>query len=271
MEQYSGKERDSESGLDYFGARYYGSALGRFTSPDPKLIPDEFDNPQSWNKYAYTGNNPLRYTDPDGKDWKDVVAGAFNALGSDNALGAGRQTGNGDFKTGQAIGDGIAYVQGGLQMLAGAAGFGGGTVLDLTGAGAIVGVPAQAVSAGVGLDGLAVAGTAAKNLMSQASAIGPKQGASEPGSGKDFGNGTKADAVQENQSANGGQAKCVFCGESVGEGTGNKVNIDHAQAKANGGGNGLNNANVTCEYCNKSKGTGDAPKNPKPCGTSSCT
>jgi RHS repeat-associated protein len=61
----TGKERDSESGLDYFGARYCGSALGRFTSPDPKGIPDEFDNPQAWNEYAYAGNNPLRYTDPD--------------------------------------------------------------------------------------------------------------------------------------------------------------------------------------------------------------
>jgi len=78
--------------------------------------------------------------------------------------------------------------------------------------------------------------------------------------------------VQENQSANSGQAKCAFCGESVGEGTGNKINIDHVRAKANGGGNGLKNANITCEYCNKSKGTAYAPKNPKPCGTSqSCS
>jgi RHS repeat-associated protein len=64
-QRFTGKERDSESGLDYFGARYCGSALGRFTSPDPKGIPDEFDNPQAWNEYAYAGNNPLRYTDPD--------------------------------------------------------------------------------------------------------------------------------------------------------------------------------------------------------------
>jgi hypothetical protein len=176
------------------------------------MIPDEFDNPQAWNKYSYTGNNPLRYTDPDGKDWKDVVAGAFNAFGSDNTFGAGRQTGNSDFRTGQAIGDGVAFVRGGVQMLAGAAGDVVGTLLDLTGVGAVVGVPAQIASTAVGLDGVGVAGTAAKNLISQASAIGPKQGANEPGSGKDFNNPTKADAVQENQTANGGQAKCVFCG-----------------------------------------------------------
>ena len=39
--RFTGKERDSESGLDYFGARYYGSALGRFTSVDPD--PGDFD------------------------------------------------------------------------------------------------------------------------------------------------------------------------------------------------------------------------------------
>lgn len=37
-EKFTGKERDSESGLDYFGAKYYGSALGRFTSPDPNPL-----------------------------------------------------------------------------------------------------------------------------------------------------------------------------------------------------------------------------------------
>jgi RHS repeat-associated protein len=70
----TGKERDTESGNDLVGARYYSSAMGRFLSPDP-LIPfnmkkDEFQawiaNPQHWNKYAYALNNPLKYTDPTG-------------------------------------------------------------------------------------------------------------------------------------------------------------------------------------------------------------
>ena len=74
---------------------------------------------------------------------------------------------------------------------------------------------------------------------------------------------TSAAALDENEAANGGQAKCVFCGEPVGPGTKNKINYDHSQSKAKGGTNGLNNTNVACEYCNKSKGTGTAPKNPK--------
>jgi RHS repeat-associated protein len=68
---FAGKERDAESGLDYFGARYYGSALGRFTSPDwsSKASPVPYaklDNPQSLNLYSYVGNNPLSRNDPDG-------------------------------------------------------------------------------------------------------------------------------------------------------------------------------------------------------------
>ncbi len=62
--KFTGKERDSESGLDNFGKRYFGSAMGRFMTPDPLLNSGQPWNPQSWNRYAYTENNPLRYTDP---------------------------------------------------------------------------------------------------------------------------------------------------------------------------------------------------------------
>lgn len=61
---FPGKERDAETGLDYFGFRYYSGAQGRFTSPDPLLNSGRPWLPQSWNRYAYTLNNPLRYTDP---------------------------------------------------------------------------------------------------------------------------------------------------------------------------------------------------------------
>jgi len=60
------KERDNESGLDYFGARYYGSNLGRFTSPDPLFASGRATSPQTWNRYAYVLNNPLRLIDPNG-------------------------------------------------------------------------------------------------------------------------------------------------------------------------------------------------------------
>jgi RHS repeat-associated protein len=69
-QKFTGKERDTETGLDYFGARYYGSALGRFTSADDGSDQEPGD-PQSWNLYGYGRNNPLRFTDPDGHDAAD--------------------------------------------------------------------------------------------------------------------------------------------------------------------------------------------------------
>jgi RHS repeat-associated protein len=73
----TGKERDAETGLDFFEARYFSGAQGRFTSPDPFNIitraenQDQFETylsqPQNWNAYVYTWNNPLRYTDPTGE------------------------------------------------------------------------------------------------------------------------------------------------------------------------------------------------------------
>jgi RHS repeat-associated protein len=67
--RYTGKERDAESGLDYFGARYYGSNMGRFMSPDPSgLLTQRPADPQSWNMYAYARNNPLIFIDPTGLD-----------------------------------------------------------------------------------------------------------------------------------------------------------------------------------------------------------
>jgi RHS repeat-associated protein len=68
---FTGKERDTESGNDYFEARYYSSAMGRFMSPDwsAKVAPVPYaklDDPQTLNLYNYMRNNPLGGTDPDG-------------------------------------------------------------------------------------------------------------------------------------------------------------------------------------------------------------
>ncbi|MCL4852248.1 MAG: hypothetical protein KJZ78_12815 [Bryobacteraceae bacterium] len=67
--RFTGKERDSETGLDYFETRYFGSAQGRFTSPDGMIMKREWlSDPQRWNHYAYVRNNPLRFVDPNGED-----------------------------------------------------------------------------------------------------------------------------------------------------------------------------------------------------------
>jgi len=68
---FTGKERDAESGLDYFGARYYASSMGRWLSPDwaAKATPVPYaklSDPQTLNLYAYVRNNPLSHADADG-------------------------------------------------------------------------------------------------------------------------------------------------------------------------------------------------------------
>ena len=63
--KYTGKERDEETGYDYFGARYYTSAISGWLSPDPLM-----DKYPDISPYAYCNWNPLKYVDPDGKEKK---------------------------------------------------------------------------------------------------------------------------------------------------------------------------------------------------------
>jgi RHS repeat-associated protein len=92
--QFTGKERDTESGLDYFGARYYASSMGRWMSPDwaakPEAVPySKLDDPQSLNLYGYVRNNPLSKADKDGHEVPGLPDSSIQKVGQDAAtLGA---------------------------------------------------------------------------------------------------------------------------------------------------------------------------------------
>ncbi|MBN2306908.1 RHS repeat-associated core domain-containing protein [Candidatus Peregrinibacteria bacterium] len=86
---FTGKEKDDETGLYYYGARYYDSTTGRFITSDPllqridQMSPEEqnqfLSDPQALNAYAYARNNPVRYVDPDGEssvEWAWWQAGS---------------------------------------------------------------------------------------------------------------------------------------------------------------------------------------------------
>lgn len=68
---FTGKEYDRESDLFYFGARYYDPQIGRFLTQD--LAQQDYENPQSLNRYVYCQNNPLVFVDPDGNDPRPIA------------------------------------------------------------------------------------------------------------------------------------------------------------------------------------------------------
>src|SRR6201992_3078469 len=99
--RYTGKERDVESGLDYFGARHYASTMGRFMSPDSFLNSGRPENPQTWNRYTYGLNNPLRNTDPTGlytcSGDKKQCSGFADALSAAKSALGGLKKGSADY------------------------------------------------------------------------------------------------------------------------------------------------------------------------------
>jgi RHS repeat-associated protein len=120
--KFTGKERDPETGFDNFGARFDSSSLGRFLSPDPDGSGTNDNIPQSWNAYSYVGNNPVLYTDPDGKTYLICASDAhdgssfqctivsdaqFSELQKDPGAGLSLRRGT-VYARGQAVGD---YVQ----------------------------------------------------------------------------------------------------------------------------------------------------------------
>lgn len=251
----TGKERDTESGNDYFGARYYSSSMGRFMSPDWSAKEDpvpyaHLDDPQSLNLYSYVENNPLFKADLDGhgcppdcstgNDFVDFVNGLTNAWGSDNVLGAGRN----DQSTragqlGQAFGDFGAAVQGGYETLLGIGGDVVGGGLDATGVGALAGVPINVASTAAVLHGTAT-GTEGATHLAMALKPGSKGG---PGAGKKTTPAQREKILKEN----GG--KCVV------DGCNNAAeHVDHAVARSKNGDTTDANLQGMCAHHNCQKG-----------------
>jgi RHS repeat-associated protein len=76
--RFTGQILDPESGLYYYGARYYDPELARFISPDP-IVPSPGD-PQTLNRYSYARNNPVKYIDPSGMSFWSAIANFFKGF-----------------------------------------------------------------------------------------------------------------------------------------------------------------------------------------------
>jgi RHS repeat-associated protein len=165
------KERDKESGLDYFLARYYASSLGRFNRVDPMNAGAAPSNPQSWNGYSYVFNNPLLFVDPTGEvtqicglggedDCSTVTEDTADAVRQDSSYIVANQSiyvRNEDGTQGQQIGtfayqgpDGklSAAGQAITEDLEGRADQSKGTIAEFAGAAVVGGTGAYAIAAG---------------------------------------------------------------------------------------------------------------------------
>jgi len=228
---FTGKERDGETGLDYFEARYYSSAMGRFTSPDeftggptelfaevaahnPTFYADIFD-PQSLNKYTYCLNNSFRYLDFDGHQTAqsdrlsnaiDFGTGYVRGIVSSMSygwVGGPRSDDSLASRAGQSSGTATVLVVGGYSTYAG-----GG--MSLSGGGAVVGVPVM----GVGLLG---AGGAAKNVLALGAT--PMQMASKTGK--------NGDGDKEQKEPVFGEKGTQTTSTTVGKGKGWRIDVEN--------------------------------------------
>jgi RHS repeat-associated protein len=272
--KFEGKERDTETGNDDFGARYYSNRFGRWLSADWSSVPvavpyANLTNPQTLNLYAMVSDDPETFADLDGHDdccsfWQVVnfLAGAANAYGSDNLAGAGRQqqtTTEG--KIGAAAGDAVAAVQGVVEVVAGTGGEAGGVALDATGAGAVVGVPLNVASAVVIAHG---ATTATEGVAHLGAAAGDAiNGAMESRRTNDFTSSGKKTIDADNAAKNGGKNVCENCGTETQPGKKSEKGVrppdnerqrDHIKPASQGGTNDpKTNGQVLCRKCNLDK------------------
>jgi len=112
-QKFGSKERDIETGLDFFLARYYSNIQGRFISVDPENAGAIEDDPQSWNGYAYARNAPVVYSDPDGRKYRICSTDGQCYEHSDADFNAGRRAGTKDGFT--FSGDGKYFEKGDIR------------------------------------------------------------------------------------------------------------------------------------------------------------
>jgi RHS repeat-associated protein len=235
--RFTGHERDSftstSTPLDYMHARYYQGAWGRFLSFDPTWESAGLGKPQSWNRYSYVLNNPINYTDPDGRVCSAAVV--------DCVLTGGSIAG--------PVGAGIGVVVGGALVY-------GGSKVDWKAVG-------EWFASGGGSSGEMAAERMVQNWSHQFESKN-KPGSTSGPKGRPSKN-VQQQAADETRDANG-QAHCAHCGvptsdpgakPKAGE---HKGNADHIIPDSKGGDKTIDNIQWTCETCNKSAQDDPQPK-----------
>ncbi len=210
--KFNGKEKDPETGYNYYGARYYTDRLSVWLSVDP--LTDKYP---SLSGYNYCANNPVRYIDPDGRDWIDKVAGVIigtvtNVIpGTSNLRDTYSPNDAGDYNNTLRTVDGVSIVVGGGMMTGGGAGVGAGTSIVIAGgvtASTVVGAPEGAAIAAGG----AVVITGSEALMA-GGAILTANAATNASKGYDYGNSSQTSTkvkTRQSKGADGATSKHII-------------------------------------------------------------
>ncbi len=281
--RYASQVLDEETGLYYYGCRYYDPQLGRFVQPD-SMIPDDF-NPQSYDRYAYSLNNPLKYVDPDGHSpwWYSLpligpgivnIQGGFarRAMAEYNNYTSYQQMASELHLGSETVTAGdVSAVRGVQPVTKGAAN------MYVTGAQEIatarVGTGATIIGMGERTEATETAegaaeatrGTTAAAEGNQITAVSRYSDIPNPknvAAGKDFTRATKQRILQKNNELNGGINKSDKSGtelvpsqksQSGVTPPSNEAQIDHIIPKTKGGNNSPKNAQVLSREENRIK------------------
>ncbi len=250
---YTGHVADAASGLIYMQQRYYDPVIGRFLSTDPDPVNGLGTN---FNRYAYVGNNPYKYVDPDGRAsdsaldrYADAVGASPEAFaplrGPAFVIAAVMATGGGALPA-------LAEAAGGLAVAGSVAATG--EIAGATQIAAAALTPTVEIAAAVATDGV-VGGV----VVGAARKAGSSGGV---GAGKAFGAAVRQDVVAESKALNSGVVTCAECRTPTVPGAkstrgvtppGNEAQIDHVVARSKGGNNTIENAEVVCRDCNRKK------------------
>jgi len=252
---FKGKERDTETGNDDFGARYYSNRFGRWLSADWSAVPvpvpyANLTNPQTLNLYSMVSDDPESFADLDGHACEsaacDFFSGFVNALASDNSV-APRKDAGGDstFAVGQAAGDAVATLQGVGQFLLGGAGIAASTGVEVGSGGTatILAIPAGVGSAVFAADGALTATKGAANLGAAAGTL--LKSSFKP-----------TDKAAAKEAAGG---KCEYCGKDTVKAEKSQKGVTPPKNEAQtdhydpNGPSDQSNAVHSCRDCNREK------------------